>query len=270
MAEAPPRRGLCDGGIIMLLVIDAGNTNVTIGVYREDELLFVSRLATDVTMTEDQFAVVLKNLLKLNEAEGPFEGSVISSVVPELTRALKLGVRKVTDTDPIVLGPGVKTGLDIRLDNPAELGADLAATAVGALAQYELPCIIVDLGTATKVTVLDQNGAFLGGAIAPGILISLNALAKGASQLSSIALKSPAATIGTNTTECMRSGIVHGTAEMLDGIIDRMSAELGAEVRTVVATGGLCRVVAKHCRHEMVINQDLLMEGLKIIYEKNK
>lgn len=254
----------------MLLVIDAGNTNVAIGVYREEELLFVSRLATDPTMTEDQFAIALSNIFKLNGIEGAtFKGAAISSVVPELTRAIKRGARKVTESEPVVLGPGVKTGLDIRIDNPTELGADLAATAVGALGKYELPCIIVDLGTATKVTVLGEDGAFLGCAIAPGMLISLNALAKGASQLSSIALKSPRATIGTNTVESMRAGLVHGTAEMLDGLIDRMNRELSTEAKTIVATGGLCTVVAKHCRHEMVIDQNLLLEGLRKVYEKN-
>ena len=255
----------------MLLVVDAGNTNVAIGVYREEELLFVSRLATDPTMTEDQFAISLDSIFKLNGiADATFEGSAISSVVPELTRALKRGVRMVTATEPVVMGPGVRTGLDIKTDNPAELGADLVATAVGALEKYELPCIIADLGTATKLSVLDENGAFLGVSIAPGMLISLNALASGASQLSSIALKSPKATIGTNTVESIRSGLIHGTSGMLDGLIDRINGELSTPAKTIIATGGLCTVVAKHCRHEMVIDQNLLLEGLKKVYEKNK
>lgn len=255
----------------MLLVIDAGNTNVTIGAYRGDELLFVSRLANDPTMTEDQFAISLSSIFKLNGVDSRgFEGSVLSSVVPELTRAIRHGVYKATKTTPLVTGPGTDTGLDIRIDNPNELGADLVATAVGAKAQYELPCIILDLGTATKLSVVGEDGAFLGVSIAPGILISLNALAKGASQLSNIALKSPAHTIGTNTTESLRSGIVYGTAEMLDGLIDRMNAELPCPAKSIVATGGLCTVVAKHCRHELVINQELLLQGLKIVYEKTK
>lgn len=254
----------------MLLVIDAGNTNVTIGVFKRDELLFVSRLATDRTITEDQFAINLNSILKINGIEEPdFQGAAISSVVPELTRAIKKGVEMVTGKTPLVLGPGVKTGLNIKLDNPAELGADLCATAVGALSQYELPCIIVDLGTATKVTILGENGDFLGGAIAPGLLISLDALAGGASMLSSIALKSPKSSIGTNTPECIRSGMVYGTADMVDGTIDRMAKEVGVPVKTIVATGGLAPVVIKHCRHSIVINKNLLMEGLKVVYEKN-
>lgn len=254
----------------MLLVIDAGNTNITIGVYKSDELLFVSRLATDRTITEDQFAINVNSILKINniEADG-FKGAVISSVVPELTRSIKKGVEMVTGKSPLVLGPGVKTGLNIKLDNPAELGADLCATAVGALSQYELPCIIVDLGTATKITILGENGDFLGGAIAPGLLISLDALANGASMLSSIALKSPKSSIGTNTPECIRSGMVYGTADMVDGTIDRMSKEVSVPVKTIVATGGLSPVVIKHCSHNIIVNRNLLMEGLKVIFEKN-
>ncbi|MDO5448572.1 MAG: type III pantothenate kinase, partial [Clostridia bacterium] len=179
------------------------------------------------------------------------------------------GVEMAIGKTPLVLGPGVKTGLNIKLDNPAELGADLCATAVGALSQYELPCIIVDLGTATKITILGENGDFLGGAIAPGLLISLDALAGGASMLSSIALKSPKASIGTNTPECIRSGMVYGTADMIDGTIERMMKEVGAPVKTIVATGGLSPVVIKHCSHSIIVNKNLLMEGLKCIYEKN-
>ncbi len=254
----------------MLLVIDAGNTNITIGVYKSDELLFVSRLATDRTITEDQFAININSILKINNIEtNEFEGAVISSVVPELTRSLKKGVEIVTGKSPLVLGPGVKTGLNIKLDNPAELGADLCATAVGALSQYELPCIIVDLGTATKITILGENGDFLGGAIAPGLLISLDALANGASMLSSIALKSPKSSIGTNTPECIRSGMVYGTADMVDGTIDRMAKEVSVPIKTIVATGGLSPVVIKHCSHNIIVNRNLLMEGLKVIFEKN-
>lgn len=258
------------GELRMLLVIDAGNTNITIGIYKDDDLLFVSRLATDRTLTEDQFAININSIFSLNNLKGTsFVGAVISSVVPEITSSLENGVKKVTGKKPIVLGPGIKTGLNIRLDSPAELGADLAATAIGALSKYPLPCLILDLGTATKITVLDETGAFLGGAIAPGIKISLNALAMGASQLSQISLKAPKKAIGTNTTECMRSGLVFGTADMLDGICTRMESELSVPVKTIVATGGLCSVV-EHCSHKIIRDDNLLLEGLKVIYEKNK
>ncbi len=254
----------------MLLVIDAGNTHIAIGVYKGEDLMLVSRLATDRTLTEDRFAIDVTSILSINGIDiNCFSGAVISSVVPEITRALSKGVTMVTGCKPIILGPGVKTGLNIKLDNPAELGADLAATAVGALKQYELPCVILDLGTATKVTILDEDGAFLGGAIAPGVQISLDALANGASQLSSIAISTPRKVIGTNTPECIRAGLVLGTADMLDGLCDRMEAELGKEIKTFVATGGLCRVVVKNCRHKIIVNEELLLEGLREVYLRN-
>ncbi len=255
----------------MLLVIDAGNTNITLGVYKSDELLFVSRLATDRTVTEDEFAIKINSIFKLNGIEpNEFSGAIISSVVPEISRSLIKGVKIVTGKEPVLIGPGVKTGLNIKIDNPSELGADLCATAVGALNRYELPLIIVDLGTATKISVLDENGAFLGVSIAPGMLLSLDALASGASQLSSIALRSPKKTIATNTTESIRVGMVYGTAEMIDGIIDRMTEEMDVPPKTIVATGGLCPAVIKHCRHSILVNKDLLMEGLCDIYKKNQ
>lgn len=254
----------------MLLVIDAGNTNITIGVYEGDELLFVSRLATDRTLTEDQIAIDINSIFSLNNvAATHFVGAVISSVVPELTLALQNAVKKTTGHTPMIVGPGIKTGLNIRIDNPAELGADLVATAVGAMSQYELPCLIMDLGTATKITALDESGSFLGGIISPGIAISLNALTKGASLLPQISLATPTRAIGTNTIDCMRSGIVFGTADMVDGLCDRMEKELDVPVKTFVATGGLCDVV-KHCKHDIVINKSLLLEGLKVIYDKNE
>ncbi len=255
----------------MLLVIDAGNTQITIAAYKDDELLLVSRLATDRTITEDQFAIDITSIFSINGlVPAEFEGAVISSVVPEITHALAKGVTMVTGNKPIILGPGIKTGLNIKLDNPAELGADLAATAVAARKQYELPCIILDLGTATKVTMVDSDGSFLGGAIAPGVLLSLDALANGASQLSQIEIHTPKKAIATNTPECIRAGIVYGTADMLDGMCDRMEAELGKEVKTIVATGGLCPVIVKNCKRDIIVNKNLLLEGLVEIYNKNK
>lgn len=254
----------------MLLVIDAGNTHITTGVYKDGEFIMVSRLATDRTLTEDQFAINITSIFTLNGINpSDFEGAVISSVVPEITHALAKGVTMVTGKKPITVGPGIKTGLNIKLDNPAELGADLAATAVGARKQYELPCIILDLGTATKVTAVGSDGSFLGGAIAPGVLLSLDALANGASQLSQIEIHTPKKAIGTNTPECIRAGIVFGTADMLDGMVDRMEAELGMSFKTIVATGGLCPVIVKNCKHDIIINQNLLLEGLVEIYNKN-
>ena len=254
----------------MLLVIDAGNTNITIGAYQGDELTFTSRLATDHRATRDRIAVDLASIFHLYGVDrSSFSGAIISSVVPEISRALKQAVEKVTGQTPVLVGPGVKTGLNILTDNPAEVGADLVAVSVAAMNKYALPAIIVDLGTATKVIALDRNGAFLGCSIAPGIEISLNALSSGASQLINIGIRFPDHAIGTNTADSMTSGLIYGSIDMLDGMCDRFAAEIKDPVQTIVATGGLSSV-AEGCRNEMVMDQDLILEGLKLIYQKNR
>lgn len=254
----------------MLLVIDAGNTNITIGAYEGDELLFTSRLATDHHATRDRIAVDLASIFKLHEIDKKsFSGAIISSVVPEISRALKEAVEKVTGQTALILGPGVKTGLNILTDNPAEVGADLVAVSVAAKHKYALPAIILDLGTATKAIALDRNGAFLGCSIAPGIEISLNALSNGASLLTNIGLRAPTHAIGTNTVDSMTSGLIYGSIDMLDGMCDRFAAETKDPVETIVVTGGLSSV-AEGCRNEMVEDQDLILEGLKLIYQKNR
>ena len=254
----------------MLLVIDAGNTHINMGVYEDNNLLLVSRLATDRKATSDRMAIDISTIFRLNGVEPvSFDGVVISSVVPEITNALITAVKKLTDKNPIVVGAGVKTGLNILIDNPAGLGADLVASAVAAKNTYPLPCLVLDLGTATKVSAINSKGEFVGCSISPGVTISLNALAKEASQLISISLQSPDHAIGTNTVDSMRSGIVFGTAGMIDGLCNRFNKELDAPVKTIIATGGLCDIT-DHCEHEIVKNRNLLLEGLKIIYEKNK
>lgn len=254
----------------MLLVIDAGNTNITIGAYLGDELTFTSRLATDHRATRDRIAIDLDSIFKLHGIDrSSFSGAIISSVVPEISRALKEAVEKVTGQTPVLVGPGVKTGLNILTDNPAEVGADLVAVSVAAKNKYALPAIIVDLGTATKVIALDKSGAFLGCSIAPGIEISLNALSSGASQLINIGIRFPDHAIGTNTADSMTSGLIYGSIDMLDGMCDRFAAEIKDPVQTIVATGGL-NSIAAGCRNEMVMDQDLILEGLKLIYQKNR
>lgn len=254
----------------MLLVIDAGNTNITLGVYRGDALLFVSRLATDASKTEDQMAMDLKSILEFRLGSSySFRGAIISSVVPALNLAMQKAVAMVVGVTPLLAGPGVKTGLNIRIDNPAELGADLVVGAVAAKAEYPLPCLIVDLGTANKISVLDEHGAYLGCTISPGIRLSLNALANGAAQLNEIALTKPDHTIGTNTPDSMRAGIVFGNADMLDGLIDRLNAELKTPVKSIVGTGGLCSI-CENCRHEIVLDPHLILKGLKYVYDYNQ
>lgn len=254
----------------MLLCVDIGNTNITLGGYREDTLVFTARLASDVQRTADQYAVELYDILRLNGCSAAqVQGAILSSVVPTLTDALCRASQKLFGFAPMVLGPGVKSGLNIKIDNPAQLGADLVAGAIGAMAKFPLPCIIIDLGTATTISVLNAKGEFLGGAIAAGIRLTLEALTKNTAQLPLVGIEAPKSVIGSNTIDCMKSGLILGAAAMLDGLIDRMETELGGSA-SVVATGGLAREVIPHCRREIQVDENLLLDGLKRIYEKNR
>ncbi len=253
----------------MILAIDIGNTNITLGAFENDALRFTARLATDPHKTEDQCAIDIKNLLRLNECPtASIEGAAISSVVPNVGSAMKRALRRICGVDPVVIGPGVKTGLNIRIDNPAQLGADLVAGAVGASAKYPAPCIIFDLGTATTISVIDKSGAMVGGAIAAGVASTMNALATKTAQLPSVDLEAPDNVIGANTVDCIKSGIIIGAAAMLDGMTARIERELGCKA-TLVATGGLARCVTDRCEREVIIDDDLLLDGLLAVYKKN-
>ena len=253
----------------MLLTIDIGNTNITLGAYDAGILSFTARLATETAKTADQYAVELKNLLSLESIDAEeIEDCIISSVVPSVGKSLSAAVSKLCHIVPLMLGPGVKTGLNIKIDNPAQLGADLVAGAVGALDAYTMPCVIIDMGTASTVSVLDKNGAFLGGAIAAGVRLTLKALTENTAQLTSIPIEAPPSIIGRNTVECMQSGLVYGTAAMLDGMLEKIEEELG-EAPTVVATGGLSKEIIAHCNRNIIYNENLLLDGLRAIYEKN-
>lgn len=254
----------------MILVIDIGNTNITLGLYDKDTLRCTARLSTNVGKTPDEYAVDLKAVLELHDANpAAIDGCILSSVVPSVGSTMADAVRLLCGLSPLVLGPGIKTGLNICIDNPAQLGADLAAGAAGALGSYPLPCIIVDMGTATTVCVLDRQGRFLGGAIAAGVRLTLQALQSGTAALPAVHPAAPKAVIGRNTIDCMQSGIVFGTAAMLDGLIDRMEDELG-ETATVVATGGLSKEIIAHCKREIHYDEHLLLKGLRRIYDKNQ
>jgi len=247
-----------------------GNTNITFGAYLEDELLFVSRLATDRERTKDQYAVELLNILMLNNISSKeFSGAIISSVVPELTAAISSAVEKIISIKPMLLGPGLKTGMNILTDNPAQVGADLIAGSVAAASHYRLPCLIVDVGTATKISVVDENGSFCGCTITAGVAISLNALAHSTSQLPHISLTAPPHVVGKNTIDSMQSGAVFGTAAMIDGLCERIEDELGVKARTIVATGGFAADIVCSCKRKVIYNGELALEGLKIIYHKN-
>lgn len=253
----------------MLLTIDIGNTNVTLGSFENGVLNFTARLATENGKTDDQYAVEIKNLLSLYNIEtDDIEDCIIASVVPSVGKSVSNAVAKLCHIVPLMLGPGVKTGLNIKIDNPAQLGADLVAGAVGALEEYTMPCVVIDMGTASTVSVLDKNGAFLGGAIAAGVRLTLKALTENTAQLTSIPIEAPQSVIGANTVECMQSGLVYGTAAMIDGLLERIEEELGEEP-TVVATGGLSKDIILHCRHNIIYNENLLLDGLRAIYDKN-
>ena len=253
----------------MLLAIDIGNTNVTIGAYNSTFLEFTARLATDNKKTDDEYAVDIKNVLSLYEVDyEKIEDCIISSVVPAVAKSISHAVSKLFNIVPLMLGPGVKTGLNIKIDNPAQLGGDLVAGAVGAIDAYKMPCVIIDMGTASTISVLDKHGAFLGGIIAAGVRLTLKALTENTALLSSIPIEAPKSVIGTNTTESMQAGIVLGTASMIDGLLEKIIEELG-EVPTVVATGGLSKEVIAHCKTNIIYNENLLLEGLRVIYEKN-
>ncbi|MGL4374318.1 MAG: type III pantothenate kinase [Turicibacter sp.] len=253
----------------MILVLDVGNSNIVIGCLDQDKIHFVGRSATDRIKTEDEYAISFKNIIELNGISvADIEGSIISSVVPPLTNALKEAVRKIIGKTPLVVGPGIKTGLNITIDNPAQLGSDLVVDAVAAIAQYKGPLIIIDLGTATTISVVDAKGNYMGGVIYPGVKISQEALCARTSQLPSISLEAPNKVVGKNTIDCMKSGLIHGNAAMIDGMIDRIESEIGQQA-TVIATGGLAKAIIPNCRRQIIYDDTLLLKGLRLIYDKN-
>lgn len=254
----------------MILAIDIGNSNIVLGCIEGEQILREARMATDLLKTSDQYCAELKNMLDLLEVPvRGIDGVIISSVVPPVLNSFKTAIVKLTGLVPLVVGPGIKTGLNILLDNPAMAGGDLIVGAVAALHQYQPPLLIVDMGTATTITAIDSKGNFLGGSIFPGVKISAEALSGKTAQLPAISLETPEKAIGRNTVDSMRSGLMMGTASMLDGMIARMEEELGMTA-TVVATGGIARFITPMCRREMIYDRDLLLKGLRILYEKNR
>ena len=252
----------------MILAIDIGNTNIVIGGFENDNISFTARVATDVLRTEEQYAVEIHQILHLyGYSAKEMEGSIISSVVPQLTTVMKTALRQITGKKPMVVGPGLKTGLNIKLDNPASLGADRVADTVAAISEYPLPLLVVDMGTATTMSVINEKEEFIGGAIMPGLRLSLEALSSKASLLPHIDLIPPKSVIGRNTVDAMDSGIIYGAASMLDGMIDRIQQELGQPVQAV-ATGGLSKKVTPYCRHSIIQDPNLLLKGLRILYYK--
>lgn len=254
----------------MILAIDIGNTNIVVGCIDEQEICFVERISTSTDQTTLEYAITFKNILELYHINPKgLEGAIISSVVPNISNTVRRSVEKVIGKPCLLVGPGVKTGLNIQMDNPATVGSDLVVTAVAGIKEYKTPFVVIDMGTATTITCVDKNHNYIGGAIMPGVRVSLESLAQRAAQLHNISLETPKRAIGKNTIDCMRSGIVFGNAAMLDGMIDRFATELG-ELPTVIATGGLSKAIIPHCRHKIIYDDSLLLKGLWIIYSKNQ
>ena len=254
----------------MILAIDMGNTNIVIGGIDDQRTYFLERITTNRFKTDLEYAINVKNILEIyGVSTADIEGAIISSVVPPLNATLISAVEKICGKTPMLVGSGMKTGINIIMDNPKSVGADRIVNAVAAVQEHKPPLIIIDMGPATTLCAIDQNGAYVGGAILPGLRVSLDALRAKTAQLPAISLDIPHHVIGKNTIDSMRSGIMYGNAAMLDGLIDRMSEELGGKP-TVLATGGLSQFVAPLCRHKIICDDTLLLKGLLILYEKNK
>lgn len=253
----------------MILTIDIGNSYITIGGYEQAELVFVSDIVTDLYRTSDQYAVDILNLMRLREMDtGNITGAILSSVVPELTETIQMAVKVLTGITALAVGPGVKSGLNILIDNPAQLGADTVACAVAALEYYKPPCIICDLGTATVLSVIDREKRFLGVIIAAGIGTTLDIFTRRTALLPHVNIDKPKKLIGKNTVHSVQSGLVNGTASMIDGLILRIERELGCEAE-IIATGKMTEKVIPYCDRTIHVRDYLLLDGLRLIYERN-
>lgn len=253
----------------MVLAIDIGNTNIVIGGFTEDKLTFVARIATCATETEDEYASKIKGVLAIhNVKKSTIKGAIIASVVPPLNNVMKKAIQFIYGVEPIMVGPGIRTGIKIHCDAPSTVGADLICACVAAHHIYGSPSLIVDMGTATKMLLMDKEGAFVGASIIPGVTIGLKALASGTAQLPQISLESVKSVAGKNTVDCMRSGVVLGNASLIDGMIDRFNEEVGEQLR-VYATGGLASSIVCHCKHDIILDVDMVLKGLNILYKKN-
>lgn len=255
----------------MLLAVNMGNTLIHIGVLDQGKLVLDEHFSTDLKKTDTEYAVLLHTLLELNNLSNQdLTGAILSSVVPPMTTVLTKAVQKASGLMPLVVGPGVKNGLKIKIDDPKTLGADIVVDTVGAADLYEAPLLVIHLGTATTITYLDRDKNYCGGAIIPGMKIALNALVSHASQLPNVSLDHPKKTIGRNTIDALKSGSLYGHAAMIDGMIDRIAGERGANPPFLVATGEVSELVIPYCLHDIKINRHLSFHGLEVIYEKNR
>lgn len=254
----------------MILVMDVGNTNVVLGIYRGKELLHHWRLSTNRSATVDEYGMSIYNLFQYAQIRlQQIEGVIISSVVPPLMRTLEQLCRQYIGKTPLIVGPGIKTGLNIRYENPREVGADRIVNSVAAIEKYGSPLIVVDFGTATTFDYIDEGGNYLGGAIVPGIGISTEALYQRAAKLPRIELVKPRSVIGRNPVTSMQAGIIYGYAGQVDGIVRRIRSEFGVDPR-VIATGGLADLIASESEAIHEVDPLLTLEGLRLVYERNR
>lgn len=253
----------------MLLVIDVGNTNIVLGIFKDQELVDHWRVSTDRLRTTDEYGVLIRHLFYLNGVNSEeIDAIIISSVVPPVMPTLERMCQRYFGLTPLVIGPGVKTGMDIKYDNPREVGADRIVNAVAAYEKFGGPVIIIDFGTATTFCAVDKKGTYLGGAICPGIGISTDALVQRTAKLPRIEVVQAEKVICRNTVESMQAGVFYGFVGQVDGIVTRMRRELGCKAK-VVATGGLAVIVAPATDAIDVVEPMLMLEGLKIIYDRN-
>jgi type III pantothenate kinase len=254
----------------MLLAVDIQNSVITLGGYHGQKLIFSGRMASELSWTDDQIAVSLNSILHLYHiTPTDIDSAIISCVVPGLTGTVFSAVRKLFGCTPLVLGPGVKTGLNILIDNPAQLGGDLVATEVAAVANYPVPCIIFSLGAATTVSVINKDGTFIGAIISAGIGTSLDSLTRNAALLPHISIEKPPTLIGKNSVHSIQSGLIYGTSVMIDGLVDQIEGELGGKA-TLLSTGEYAELIVPHCRHAIRRSENLLLDGLCLIYDKNR
>ncbi|MBQ2613756.1 MAG: type III pantothenate kinase [Clostridia bacterium] len=253
----------------MVLTLDIGNTHIVLGGFLDGELQFVSRLSTNAKKTEDEYAALLYDIFRLEGVHKPeVQGAIISSVVPPLNQTMTAALKKVCGITPMIVGPGIKSGVNLLVDNPQQVGADLVCSAAAVVKHYPLPALIVDMGTATKLSIIDENGAFRGVSITPGVQMGLQALSGGTAQLPQVSLDAPKHLIGKNTVESMQSGVVYGNACLIDGMARRMEAEFGAPLSRI-ATGGIAKFIIPQCELDFTLDESLILKGLYSIYEKN-
>ncbi len=254
----------------MILTIDIGNTNIMLGVFKTDTPSFVARISADQSETEDEYAAKILNVLAIRGVgREEIHGAIISSVVPSLNAVLQKAIMFLYGIEPLIVGPGIKTGINIHCDTPSSVGADLICACVAAHMLYGSPSLIIDMGTATKMMVMNEKGVFIGSAFIPGVGMGLSALAEETAQLPQVSLETPRSIIAKNTADCMRSGVIYGNACMADGMIDRISEEMKMSL-SVYATGEYASVIIPHCRHEIILDETLVLKGLYLLYQKNK